>query len=164
MVAHGLREQLRMGNLLTGQLYVAADFFPTAPKAEINWSATPPELPTVPGGLQSLQGSISNLLAKLNEIPYEGIGKDAEETLADAATLLEQLRTEVTPRARGTLAAAQTALNSANSVLQPDSTLQQGTTDALSEVARTAAAFRTLSDFLERHPDALIRGKREDPK
>jgi paraquat-inducible protein B len=164
MVAHGLREQLRTGNLLTGQLYIAADFFPTAPKAEINWSATPPELPTVPGGLQSLQGSISNLLAKLNEIPYEGIGKDAEETLADAATLLEQLRTEVTPRARGTLAAAQTALNSANSVLQPDSTLQQGTTDALSEVARTAAAFRTLSDFLERHPDALIRGKREDPK
>jgi paraquat-inducible protein B len=164
MVAHGLREQLRTGNLLTGQLYIAADFFPTAPKAEINWSATPPELPTVPGGLQSLQGSISNLLAKLNEIPYEGIGKDAEETRADAATLLEQLRTEVTPRARGTLAAAQTALNSANSVLQPDSTLQQGTTDALSEVARTAAAFRTLSDFLERHPDALIRGKREDPK
>jgi paraquat-inducible protein B len=164
MVAHGLREQLRMGNLLTGQLYVAADFFPTAPKAEINWSATPPELPTVPGGLQLLQGSISNLLAKLNKIPYEGIGKDAEETQADAATLLEQLRTEVTPQARGTLAAAQTALNSAKSVLQPDSTLQQGTTDALSEVARTAAAFRTLSDYLERHPDALIRGKREDPK
>ncbi|CAN7726249.1 intermembrane transport protein PqiB [Paraburkholderia hospita] len=164
MVAHGLREQLRMGNLLTGQLYIAADFFPTAPKAEINWSATPPELPTVPGGLQSLQGSISNLRAKLNKIPYEGIGKDAEETQADAATLLEQLRTEVTPQARGTLAAAQTALNSAKSVLQPDSTLQQGTTDALSEVARTAAAFRTLSDYLERHPDALIRGKREDPK
>lgn len=124
MVAHGLRAQLRTGSLLTGQLYVAADFFPTAPKAEVNWSANPPELPTVPGGLQSLQGSISNLLAKLNKIPYEGIGKDAEETLADSATLLKQIRTDVTPQARSTLAAAQTALNSANSVLQPDSTLQ----------------------------------------
>jgi paraquat-inducible protein B len=164
MVAHGLRAQLRTGSMLTGQLYVAVDFFPTAPKAEVSWSANPPELPTVPGGLQSLQGSVSNLLAKLNKIPYQGIGKDAEATLADAATLLKQMRTDLTPQARGTLAAAQTALNSANSVLQPDSTLQQGTTDALSEVARTAAAFRSLTDYLERHPDALIRGKREDPK
>jgi paraquat-inducible protein B len=32
------------------------------------------------------------------------------------------------------------------------------------ELARAAAAFRALSDYLERHPEALISGKREDPK
>ncbi|KAE8754826.1 MCE family protein [Paraburkholderia madseniana] len=164
LVSQGLRAQLRTGNLLTGQLYVALDFFPAAPKAEVNWSANPPELPTVPGGLQSLQDSVTSLVAKLNKIPFEGIGKDAQKTLADADSLLKQLRTEVMPQARDTLAAAQTALDSANGALQPNSQLQQGTTDAMRELARTAAAFRTLADYLERHPEALIRGKLEDKK
>ncbi len=34
----------------------------------------------------------------------------------------------------------------------------------MKELARTAAAFRTLADYLERHPEALIRGKPEDKK
>jgi paraquat-inducible protein B len=164
LVEHGLRAQLRTGNLLTGQLYVALDFFPAAPKAGVNWNATPPEIPTVPGGLQSLQDSVTSLVAKLNKIPFEGIGKDAQKTLADADVLLKQLNTEVMPQAKDTLAAAQTALNSANGALQPNSQLQQGTADAMRELSRTAAAFRTLADYLERHPEALIRGKPGDNK
>ncbi len=52
----------------------------------MDWSANPPELPTVPGGLQSLQDSVTTLVAKLNKIPFEGIGNDAQKTLADADT------------------------------------------------------------------------------
>jgi paraquat-inducible protein B len=164
LVDHGLRAQLRTGNLLTGQLYVALDFFPNAPKAKVDWTTTPPEMPTIPGGLQSMQDSVTSLLAKLNQIPFGGIGKGAQKTLADADTLLKQLRTDVVPQARDTLAAAQTALNSANGALQPDAPLAQNTADAMSELARTAAAFRSLADYLERHPEALIRGKPEDKK
>ncbi|MFM0351626.1 PqiB family protein [Paraburkholderia sp. RL17-347-BIC-D] len=164
LIDHGLRAQLRTGNLLTGQLYVALDFFPNAPKAKVDWTTTPPEWPTIPGGLQSMQDSVTSLLAKLNQIPFGGIGKGAQKTLADADTLLKQLRTDVVPQARDTLAAAQTALNSANGALQPDSALAQNTSDAMRELARTAAAFRTLADYLERHPEALIRGKLEDKK
>ncbi|SDI55985.1 intermembrane transport protein PqiB [Paraburkholderia phenazinium] len=164
LVAHGLRGQLKTGNLLTGQLYVALDFFPNAQKANVDWSANPPELPTVPGGLQSLQDSITTLVAKLNKIPFEGIGNNAQKTLADADLLLKQLSTEVLPQAHDTMAAAQSALSSANSALQPDSSLSQSTADAMRELTRTAAAFRTLADYLERHPEALIRGKPEDKK
>jgi paraquat-inducible protein B len=164
LVGHGLRGQLRTGNLLTGQLYIALDFFPNAQKASMDWSASPPELPTVPGGLQSLQDSITNLVAKLNKIPFEGIGNNAQKTLVDADLLLKQLSTEVMPQARDTLVAAQNALNSANAALLPDSSLQQSTADAMRELARTAAALRTLAEYLERHPEALIRGKPEDKK
>jgi paraquat-inducible protein B len=121
-------------------------------------------MPTIPGGLQSLQDSVTSLVAKLNKIPFEGIGKNAQQTLADADTLLKQLSTEVMPQAKETLAAAQTALKSANGAIQPDSPLAQNTNDAMREMARTAAAFRTLADYLERHPEALIRGKLEDKK
>ncbi len=44
----GLRAQLQSGSFLTGQLYVALDFFPNAPKATIDWSQDVPELPVVP--------------------------------------------------------------------------------------------------------------------
>ena len=44
----GLRAQLRSGSLLTGQLFVAFDYFPDAPKAKIDWTRTAPELPVVP--------------------------------------------------------------------------------------------------------------------
>ncbi|RKP43608.1 intermembrane transport protein PqiB [Trinickia fusca] len=161
LVEHGLRAQLRTGNLLTGQLYVALDFFPGAAKAKVDWASNPPELPTTPGALQSLQDSMTHLMARLNTIPFETIGKNAQDTLASANALLLQLDSEVLPQAGATMAAAHAALDSANDALRPGSALQQNTSDAMQELARTAAAFRTLADYLERHPEALIRGKPE---
>src|SRR5579864_1635571 len=164
LVDRGLRAQLRTGSLITGQLYIALEFFPNAAKASMNWDKTPAEFPTTPGNLQSLQDSLTNLMTKLNKIPFDAIGKSAQQTLVEANTLLKRLDTAVTPQARDTLVAAHKALDSANSALLPNSPLQQSAGDALSELSRTAAAFRTLADYLERHPEALIRGKPEDQK
>lgn len=164
LVEHGFRGQLRTGNLLTGQLYITLDFFPGAPKATMNWNAKPPEFPTVPGGLQSLQESITNLVAKLNKVPFEGIGKDVRATLQNADKLLKTLDTELAPEARATIVSARAALDSANSAMQPDSELSQSTADTMRELSRTAASLRALADYLERHPEALIRGKTEDKK
>src|SRR5215468_10085811 len=58
LVAHGARAQLRTGNLLTGGLYVAFDVFPETPPASIDWSQTPPELPTIPGQLEAIEASV----------------------------------------------------------------------------------------------------------
>jgi paraquat-inducible protein B len=147
---------------LTGQLYLAVDFFPDAPKATVNWASSPPEMPTIPGNLKRLQDDVTELVAKLNTIPFGAIGKNTQQTLASAKTLLDHLDTGVIPQARGTLDAAHAALNSANNVLQPNSALLQNTDDAVQELSRTAAAFRTLADYLEQHPEALIRGKRQE--
>ncbi|MGT2494871.1 hypothetical protein ACU4GD_41910 [Cupriavidus basilensis] len=48
--------------------------------------------------------------------------------------------------------------------MQPDSALLQSTADTMRELSRTAASLRALADYLERHPEALIRGKTEDKK
>jgi len=162
LVAHGLRGQLKTASLLTGQLYVSMEFFPTAAPAKVDWSTNPPELPTVPGNLQGLQDSITSLVAKLNKIPFEGISSDLRKTLQDADALLKTLDTEVAPEARSTLAAARATLDSANNALQPDSAVLQTTGDTMRELSRMAASFRALADYLERHPEALLRGKPED--
>jgi len=164
LVEHGFRGQLRTGNLLTGQLYVAFDFFPAAPKAKVDWDAKPPEFPTVPGGLQSLQESVTALVAKLNKVPFEGIGDDLRKSLQDADGLLKTLNTDVAPEARAAMASARTALDSANNALAPDSTLTQSTAETMRELSRTAASLRALADYLESHPEALLRGKTEDKK
>ncbi|MBP0590778.1 MCE family protein [Paraburkholderia sp. LEh10] len=159
LVDRGLRGQLRTGSLLTGQLYIALDFFPDAPKATVDFASNPPELPTVPGGLQSLQDSVSSLIAKLNKVPFEGIGNNARQTLADADKLVKALDSGIVPDARATLTAARNAIDSANGALQPDSVLTQNTVETMREMSRAAAALRTLADYLERHPEALLRGK-----
>jgi paraquat-inducible protein B len=55
MVAHGVRAQLRTGNLLTGSAFVALDFFPGAPQATVDWSQAPVQLPTIPGQLHFVE-------------------------------------------------------------------------------------------------------------
>jgi paraquat-inducible protein B len=157
-----MRAQLRTASLLTGQLYVAIDFFPASPKASMDWNKKTPKLPTVPGNLQSLQDSITTLVATLNRIPFEGISRDLRKTLTDADTLMNTISTDLAPDAKATLSAAREALTSANRALQSDSPLQQSSAETMRELSRTAASFRSLAEYLQRHPEALLRGKVED--
>ncbi len=162
LVSKGLRAQLRTASLITGQLYIAIDFFPAAPRATIDWREKTPQLPTVPGNLQGLQDSITSLVARLNRIPFEGISTDLRKTLSDADTLLNKLNTDVAPEAKATLSAAREALTSANRTLQSDSPLQQSAAETMRELSRAAVSIRSLADYLDRHPEALLRGKVED--
>jgi paraquat-inducible protein B len=164
MVQHGFRGQLRTGSILTGQRYIAVDFFPNVTKATVDWNADPPGIPTVPGGLQSLQDSIQALVTKLNKIPLEGIGKNLNETLKQANELVRTLDTEISPEAKATLSAAHDALNATTHLMQQDSPLQTNAAETMKELGRTAAAFRNLAEYLEQHPEALLRGKPEDQK
>src|SRR5262249_44274228 len=65
----GLRAQLRSGSLLTGQLYVAFDYFPTAPKAQIDWSQEVPVIPVVPSTLPDVEAKLTSIVAKLDQLP-----------------------------------------------------------------------------------------------
>jgi paraquat-inducible protein B len=112
--------------------------------------------------LQSLQDSITTLVATLNRIPFEGISRDLRKTLTDADTLMNTISTDLAPDAKATLSAAREALTSANRALQSDSPLQQSSAETMRELSRTAASFRSLAEYLQRHPEALLRGKVED--
>src|SRR5262249_49166056 len=64
-----LRAQLQSGSLLTGQLYVAFDFFPTAPEATVDWSQDPVELPVVASTLPNIEEKLTSIIAKLDKLP-----------------------------------------------------------------------------------------------
>ena len=63
-----------------------------------------------------------------------------------------------------TLAGARTTLGNANTLVAPDSVLGAQLGSTLDEVSRAARGLRELTDYLERHPEALIRGKPGEAK
>jgi paraquat-inducible protein B len=164
MVKRGFRAQLRMGNLLTGQAYVALDRFPDAAPAKVNWSKSPAELPTVPGSLQDLQAAVTSIAKKLDRLPLDSIGANLDKTLVEARQLLHHLDSDIAPELKATLHDLQRTLSSAEHTLSPDAPLQADAREAMRELAAAAAAFRQLADYLEQHPEALLRGKKGDAK
>lgn len=183
MVAQGLRAQLRTGSLLTGQLYIGLDYFPNESKTTLDWSNKPVEFPTVPGAFQELQTSLASIAGKLDNFPFDTIGKDLHQslgsldlTLKDLGKLSRRLDAEVAPAANAvlvdmrkilttanaTLTSAERSLNQAAQSVEPNSALVIELRSTLGEINRTFRAIRELADTLERHPEALIRGRTGD--
>ena len=144
LVARGLRAELKTGNLLSGSLYVAVDFFPGEPPMSLDWSQNPVQLPTKSGKIDVLEDSITSLLKNLDQTVT-----NLDKTVASA---------------RGTLTNADNLLGSANQLIEPNSVLDAELNSMLQEGGGAARALRVLADYLERHPEALIRGKTGDAK
>jgi paraquat-inducible protein B len=170
-VQHGFRGQLRNANLLTGQLYVALDFFHDAPPARMDFTEPAPEIPTISGGLGELQQSVANIIKKLEKVPFDAIGEELKQSLAQLRVTLEKLDaltehvdTELTPQMRAAIEQARKTLSAAEQVLSGDSPVQGDLRQTLEQVDRAAQSLRSLTDYLERHPEALLRGRREEKK
>ncbi|NUZ05079.1 intermembrane transport protein PqiB [Piscinibacter koreensis] len=167
LVDHGLRAQLRTGNLLTGQLYVAFDFQPGRAPARVQRDAGLLTLPTVPGTLSEIQPQIADIVQKVSKIPFDQIGRDLQATLRGAQTTIAQL----TPEAQKALAEVQRTLQKAQGtldtlergVLDPSAPLQRNVEDTMLELQRASRSLRTLADYLQMHPESLLRGKPPDP-
>ena len=173
----GLRAQLRTGSLLTGQLYVAFDYFPKAPKARMVLNGKLPELPVVPSGLADLEAKLASILAKIDKLPLDQIATELrrdlaslDETLTGATGLIKRVDTELVPTIKADLEALRGAIGSMERTLKnadatllgPDAPAQQELRDALKEFTRAARSMRVFLDYLERHPESPIRGKLED--
>jgi paraquat-inducible protein B len=168
MVAKGLRGQLRTGNLITGQLYVEVDFFPEAAPAYMVWTATPPVIPTVPGGLEVFQASLISIAKKIEKMPIGEISADVRQalqslnrTLVSAEQAVKRLDKDISPTAKATLEDARRTLTAAERTLATDAPLQQDLRSSLRDLAKAAQSLRQLTDLLERQPESLIRGKKE---
>jgi len=169
LIANGLRSQLRNGNLVTGQLYVALDFFPGTKPAKADWRQTPPLLPTQRGSLDELQTTLLRIVAKLDKLPLDEIGQDTRKaivglgrTIDEAEGLVKRLDGLATGDVRDTVVEARAAITDTRKLLAGDAPLQQDLRASLQELARAAQALRHLADTLDRHPEALLRGKPEE--
>ena len=192
LVSRGMRAQLRSASLVTGQLYVALDFFPLAAPAVLDTSGRYPRIPSVPGELEGIATSLSALLERVGALPLDQLVADLDGTLksyqriADMPELRDSLHA-----LRQTLAAAESLIRNADGQAGPllaslrrtsdtaqdaleragvtlasvnkgygsDSEIRRDLTNLVRQLQDTARSVKQLADFLEQHPESLVRGK-----
>jgi paraquat-inducible protein B len=144
LVERGLRAQLKTGNLLTGSLFVDLEFYPDDEKEEVRYVEGTRVLPTVPTSIQEITRNVTAILNKVKEFPFDRIGADMTRTIANLDKTLVQ---------------ADETLKTIDKMFADDSPISQELQTSLRELADAARSLRILSDYLERHPEALLRGK-----
>ncbi len=126
LVAKGFRAQLKTGNLVTGRLLVDFAIVPKAQRARIVWDARYPILPTVPGSLQELTGSVVRLVERLEALPIEQIGAKAKTAVDNLNATLERARIKIDGIATEQISAeAQAALKTLSATLDQTRALVQ---------------------------------------
>ena len=148
LIDKGLRARLINQNLLTGQLMIELQILPDTPivlKEDDNSSTLeiPTTLSTVAGLSKDLQDlPIKQIVNRLDKILIE-IETDLPNILTRFATLAEKLNKYAD-----------------KSAPQTNQTLNQVNT-TLKDISQAAKSIKNLTDYLERHPDSLLKGKKE---
>ena len=185
LIQSGLKGQLQLQSVVTGQLMVAIDFHPDKPIRLVSGGGAIPELPTIPTTAQELTKTIENIpfeeiLDRLMST-VDGIEKmvnspeiitaikSFNNTMVDVQKLVRSVDGKIEPLSTDlsmTLKAATGSLNeieklasNVEGILAEDSVSRYELSSALKELRDAARSMRILADYLERHPEALIKGK-----
>ncbi len=167
----GLRAQLKTGNLLTGQLYIDVDLYPDAPPVKAELSGTYPVIPTIPTPLEQIAESVSRIVKKVEKIPFDKIGKDLQVAVESLAATLDEIKAmsgninqETVPKINSALEKLEETMDGVKATLGPDSALNYNARQVTGEMALAVRSIRSLLEYLERNPQALILGKEGDKK
>ena len=169
LVAHGLRAQVTTANLITGLKIVALDMVKGTKPARVEHVGQYLKLPTASSGdiediLQTLRSVLKNVDNATSGPELQHAIKSLDATL----THLDQLTSDVQPDVkelikslRETSDAAQSALNSVHGLVGQGGSQGPDLSQLMQQLTEAARSVRGLADYLDRHPEALLRGRRE---
>ncbi len=186
MIKSGLKAQLQMQSFVTGMLMIDLDFRPDSPVKLVDTDNIYQEIPTVPSTMESLTKQLSkfpfkDMLKKLQstitgiekiatspEI-LEGIHsmnqtiKDAQKVIKRVDSKVDGLADSIRNAATATTEAvkqAQSTLVTAENALGKNSEIVKQVNETLRELSNAANSIDNLADYLERHPESLLKGKK----
>ena len=185
MIKDGLRVQLKTGNLLTGQLLVDVDYYPNAPSYEETMYKGMLVIPSLPSSSQAVLSGVTNIIKKMDQLPLEEIGQSLLGSLAgidkfvndpdlqqvmqsmrniliDLETTTDTLNADTMPELTATLEELHNLVKEMKGWISADSPLQEDLLRSLEEIGKAARSINNLADMLERHPEALIQGKKNE--
>ena len=181
LAARGVRAQLETGNLLTGKSLVVLEEFQDVKPEPVKYANGIAIFPTEPESLAGLMEKadgimtkVNQILAKVDAIPITKIGDNLEQVTAklnnipvveignNVAKATAQIDSIPVTKLSNDLAET---LKSINALVQSLNAAQGGvigvqTREALAEITRAAHALRGMAEYLERHPEALLKGKK----
>jgi paraquat-inducible protein B len=183
LIAKGFRAQLATGSLVTGQLFIDVDFHQDAPQEDLRFRDGLAVLPSVPSPTQEVMQGVTGFIKRLDDLPLEDVVMDLQQTLAGIDRLVNgpdipravqslgrmmgefentaiSLNAETMPQFNAALVDIQKVLNNLDQWVSSDGPVQGDLNKMLQELSAAGRAISELSDMLERHPEALIQGKR----
>jgi paraquat-inducible protein B len=147
-------------------MFIALDMHQDATKDKVAWSEQPAIFPTISNGLDDIQDSVASIARKLNKVPFDQLSfrlmsamNSLDQTLKSVDRLVQNVDSNLAPQVQSTLAEAQAAMKNAKDLLGQDSPSQNDLGTTLLQVSRAAKSISSLADYLERHPESLLRGK-----
>ena len=221
----GLRAQLQMQSLLTGQLFINYDFYPETPIRKIGLEKKIYEVPTIPTTLQMLTETLEQIVNDIRKVNFQEIAKNLYETvqgankiinsadlqesvanlnialqdmqklikkadalagnansrvdsiadsfnstMQDTRKLVNNIDSRVGSSAsdiKETLAAVQSSfaraedlLSDAEKLITQNSNLRRQIMMTLGSLTDASRSMEELTDYLQQHPDALLKGKK----
>lgn len=109
LIEQGLRGQLQTGSLITGQLFVALDFYPHMPLYRVASNQDELELPTIPPTLDQFADSAKSLMDRLSNLPLDDLTTEITESLA-AVRKTTEFANDMLSSTRNTMDTATTTL------------------------------------------------------
>lgn len=146
LIKKGLRAQLQLQSFVTGQLVVDLDFYPDKPARFIGTERRYEEIPTIPAPIEELTKTIS-------ELPVKEVLVQLNSTLASIERLTNS------PSIQRTLNSLSQVIKKIDGFVGRNENLGYLTGETLEDVSRMAKSLHSLADYLDRHPEALIKGK-----
>jgi paraquat-inducible protein B len=214
-IANGFRAKLDFESLISGQLFIALDFYKdaAAPVLHANDNNVDIfEIPPQPSDIDAILADLTKAIGNIGSVDFASLAKELQGVLksADAAIVslhLDQLGPSVDKAANSisnlangdqvkgalvsvresfdqltatlkslnpavgdlkpTLDQAKAALTNLqkstaqlDQILKPDSSLRYQLDSSLSEISSAATAIQQLSDFLQRHPNSILFGRK----
>jgi len=166
LVSKGLRARLQTGSLLTGQLFVDLDIFPDAEPATVIEGALYPEIPTLPSSLQGMIANLNRILNKVEQSDLEGTLTNLNALMVSTNSLMSALERDAPGLVKdmdATLQAANGTLATLQAAASADGEIGNQLQDALREIGAAARSIRVMAEYLERHPEAMLKGKGGNP-
>jgi paraquat-inducible protein B len=189
LVATGLRARLSQDPPVVGADKISLDFVQGAPAATLAREDGLSVIPSVAAAnLDTTMAKADEVIQKIDDLPIRQTGEQVRSIAAHINTLsaspqikdslthidhsvaqidrtLQQVSPQIGPlvaQLRETANSADRTVAAANRTLGADASSQNDLPAALQELTDTARSIRALADYLDRHPEALVRGRQEE--
>ncbi len=189
MIAKGLRAKLENQSLLTGQMMIGLSYYPDTPVILQGNNPKIIEIPTLPSTSEELLQTLQKLplqktLINLNVLLSEAdrllkmINSDSPDVIKDVSLMMDALR-DVAQKTRKALGSFDNVAHEVENTLEvfnnsmksfdnsvksfhEDSPTMLDLNKMLRDFSTAARSLQNLADYLERHPESLLRGKGEN--
>jgi len=172
LVSDGLRAQVSSASFLTGLKLVGLEMDPSAPRARLERDGDYLKMPsTTSGDLTAVLQNVQNVLKNIDRATSGPQLGHALQSLDETLTRLDKVTHDIEPdlkllikSLRDTADSAQNTLNTVQGLMGNTAPTGTDLPRLMRELTEAARSVRGLADYLDRHPEALLRGRKEDSK